>query len=350
MIHGEIRQRLEEREESLSPYAAKSRLSRGRIKAEPPSQMRTEFQRDRDRIIHSKAFRRLKHKTQVFIAPLGDHYVTRLTHTLEVSQIARSIARALNLNEDLAEAISLGHDLGHTPFGHVGEEVLNELYPKGFRHNEQSLRVVDCLEKDGKGLNLTWEVREGILKHPKSSKQDILGDMEDPPATLEAQICRLADSVAYINHDIGDAVRAGLITESDLPQSAITILGKSHSKRIDTMVCNIIDQSWSATGLSNAEKTLIITMSPEVLEAANNLRQFLFQRVYEVQTAKKEAERARQVVRFLYYYFVNNPEKLPKEFSSSDETERGVVDYIAGMTDNYALTLASELGPLTSNH
>ncbi len=350
MIHGEIRQRLEEREESLSSYAARSRLSRGRIKAEPPSPMRTEFQRDRDRIIHSKAFRRLKHKTQVFIAPLGDHYVTRLTHTLEVSQIARSISRALNLNEDLTEAISLGHDLGHTPFGHVGEEVLNELYPKGFRHNEQSLRVVDCLENDGKGLNLTWEVREGILKHSKSSKQDILGDMWDIPTTLEAQICRLADSVAYINHDIGDAVRARLITEDDLPQSAIAILGKSHSKRIDTMVCDIIDQSWSATGLDDTKKTPTITMSPEVLEAANNLRHFLFQRVYEVQIARKETERAKQVVRFLYCYFVDNPDKLPKEFASSDAAERGIVDYIAGMTDNYALTLASELGALTSSY
>jgi dGTPase len=286
----------------------------------------------------------------VFIAPLGDHYVTRLTHTLEVSQIARAIARALNLNDDLTEAISLGHDLGHTPFGHAGEEVLNELYPKGFRHNEQSLRVVDCLEKDRRGLNLTWEVKEGILKHSKSSKQDILSAMWDPPTTLEAQICRIADSVAYINHDIGDAIRAGLITENDLPPSAIVVLGKSHSKRIDTMVCDIIDQSWSAAGLDDTKKTPIITMSPEVLEAANSLRQFLFQRVYEVQIARKETERARQVVRFLYYYFANNPGKLPKEFATGDEAERGAVDYIAGMTDNYALSLASELGALTSNY
>jgi dGTPase len=197
---------------------------------------------------------------------------------------------------------------------------------------------------------LTWEVREGILKHSKSSKQDILGDMWDLPATLEAQICRLADSVAYINHDIGDAVRARLITEDDLPQSAIAILGKSHSKRIDTMVCDIIDQSWSASGLDDTKKTPIITMSPEVLEAANNLRHFLFQRVYEVQIARKETERAKQVVRFLYCYFVDNPDKLPKEFASSDEAERGTVDYIAGMTDNYALTLASELGALTSSY
>ena len=349
MIHGEIRQRLEEREESLSPYAAKRRPSRGRAKGEPPSPMRTEFQRDRDRIIHSKAFRRLKHKTQVFIAPLGDHYVTRLTHTLEVSQIARSITRALNLNEDLAEAISLGHDLGHTPFGHVGEEVLNELYPHGFRHNEQSLRVVDCLENDGKGLNLTWEVREGILKHSKSNKQNIFGDIGDPPSTLEAQICRIADSVAYINHDIGDAIRAGLVTENDLPPQAIAVLGKSHSKRIDTMVCDIIDQSWAATGLDGRGKPPVISMSPRVLESANKLRLFLFQRVYEVQVARKETERAKQVVRFLYSYFVDNPEKLPKEFTGNDEPERGVVDYIAGMTDNYALRLAGELGVLTSN-
>ena len=346
MIHGEIRQRFEEREESLSPYAAQSRLSRGRGRAEPPSPMRTDFQRDRDRIIHCKAFRRLKHKTQVFIAPLGDHYVTRLTHTLEVSQIARSIARALNMNEDLTEAISLGHDLGHTPFGHVGEDVLNELYHKGFKHNEQSLRVVDCLEKNGKGLNLTWEVREGILKHSKSSKQDIFGDMGDLPTTLEAQICRIADSVAYINHDIGDAIRAGLITEDDLPKSAIKVLGKYHSKRIDTMVCDIIDRSWSATGLESSDEPPVITMSPAVLKAANILRQFLFRNVYDVQVAKNDTEKAREVVRFLYQYFVGNPDCLPEEYACTGDIERGVVDYIAGMTDNYAQRLTEEIGAL----
>jgi len=197
---------------------------------------------------------------------------------------------------------------------------------------------------------LTWEVREGILKHSKSSKEDILGDMWNLPTTLEAQICRLADSVAYINHDIGDAVRARLITEDDLPRSAIGVLGKSHSKRIDTMVCDIVDQSWSASGLDDTQKTPVIAMSPEVLEAANGLRQFLFQRVYEVQVSRKEAERAKQVVRFLYCYFVDNPDKLPKEFAIGDEAERGIVDYIAGMTDNYALTLASELGALKANN
>ena len=200
-----IRQRAEEKEKSLSPYAVKSRSSRGRLRLEEPCPVRTAFQRDRDRIIHCNAFRRLKHKTQVFIAPLGDHYVTRLTHTLEVSQIARTIARALNLNEDLAEAISLGHDLGHTPFGHVGEDVLNELYHGGFRHNEQSLRVVDLLENDGRGLNLTWEVRDGILNHSKA-RAGILGEGWGKVNTLEGEVCKLADTVAYINHDIGDAI------------------------------------------------------------------------------------------------------------------------------------------------
>ena len=306
--------------------------------------MRTEFQRDRDRIIHCKAFRRLKHKTQVFIAPLGDHYVTRLTHTLEVAQVARSIARALNLNEDLAEAISLGHDLGHTPFGHVGEEVLNELCSRGFSHNEQSLRVVDCLERDGKGLNLTFEVREGILKHSKS-REDILAAW-NLPGTLEGQIVKLADSVAYINHDIEDALRAGILGRGDLPQSAVSVLGDTHSARINTMVCDIIDMSWSATGLVEGAAP-VIAMSPSVLDAANMLREFLFQNVYEVQTARDETERARDVIRFLYSYFTANPIRLPDEYARSGDVERGVVDYIAGMTDNYALGLAKEHGLMT---
>ncbi len=306
--------------------------------------MRTDFQRDRDRVIHCKAFRRLKHKTQVFIAPPGDHYVTRLTHTLEVSQVARSIARALNLNEDLAEAISLGHDLGHTPFGHVGEEVLDELYCRGFSHNEQSLRIVECLEKDGRGLNLTFEVREGILKHSKS-REDILAGW-DPPSTLEGQIVKLGDSVAYINHDIEDALRAGIIDKGDLPQSAVRVLGGSHAARINTMVCDIIDRSWSATGLVEGAAPAI-TMSPAVLEAANALREFLFENVYEVQTARAETERARQVVRFLYHYFMQNPVSLPGEHARGGDVERGVVDYIAGMTDNYALSLAQEHGMMT---
>jgi len=338
-----IRQRAEEKEENLSPRAVKSRSSRGRLKPEEPCPIRTAFQRDRDRIIHCNAFRRLKHKTQVFIAPLGDHYATRLTHTLEVSQIARTIARALNLNEDLAEAISLGHDLGHTPFGHVGEEVLNELYHRGFRHNEQSLRVVDLLENDGKGLNLTWEVRDGILNHSKT-RVDILGQGWGKVNTLEGEVCKLADTVAYINHDIDDAIRAGVITKDDLPSSAITILGSSHSQRINTMVCDIIDCSWAASGCNTIEGNPAIGMSAQVLEASNNLREFLFTRVYIVCSSEEESKRARGVIRLLYKYFTEHEDKLPSEYRFySDEVEQKVVDYIAGMTDQYALRIAEEL-------
>ncbi|MFH1626183.1 MAG: deoxyguanosinetriphosphate triphosphohydrolase [Pseudomonadota bacterium] len=335
-----IRQMTEEREKGLSPHATQSRLSRGRLKHEEPCPIRTDFQRDRDRIIHSNAFRRLKHKTQVFIAPQGDHYVTRLTHTLEVSQIARTIARALNLNEDLTEAIALGHDLGHTPFGHVGEEVLNELYHEGFRHNEQSLRVVDLLENDGRGLNLTWEVRDGIVNHSKS-RVNILEDW-GKVNTVEGEVCKIADIVAYINHDIGDAIRAGIITENDLPASAAIVLGYSHRERINTMVCDIIEQSWAVRGNNNITSPAII-MSPKVLGATNTLREFLFDRVYNWHSAQKKAERARTIVRLLYDYFNKHEDKLPPEYSLySDEVGRRVVDYIAGMTDQYALRLADE--------
>lgn len=344
IIQHDIRQRLEEREEFLSPYAAKSQRSRGRQRDEEPCPMRTEFQRDRDRIIHCKAFRRLKHKTQVFIAPLGDHYVTRLTHTLEVSQIARSIARALNLNEDLAEAIALGHDLGHTPFGHVGEEVLNSLYPEGFSHNEQSLRVVEVLEKDGQGLNLTWEVKDGILKHTKTGA-DILGAEWGSVDTLEGQVCKIADIIAYINHDIGDAVRAGIISVDDLPHQAVALLGRSHSERINTLVSDVINFSWAATGAGGEPPC--IGMSPETREAANTLRQFLFERVYNI--ARDEAERAREVVRLLYRHLIDHDEALPTEYKLRDESvARRVVDYIAGMTDNYAQGMAEEI--ITSEH
>lgn len=337
-----IRQKAEEKEESLSPYAVKSRRSRGRLKPEEPCPVRTAFQRDRDRIIHSKAFRRLKHKTQVFIAPLGDHYVTRLTHTLEVSQLARTIARAINLNEDLTEAISLGHDLGHTPFGHIGEDVLNELYHQGFRHNEQSLRVVDLLEKDGQGLNLTWEVRDGIVSHSKP-EENIFSESGGKVATLEGEVCRIADAIAYINHDIGDALRASIITENDLPLSAVIVLGRFHSQRINTMVCDIIENSWAATGYSSTDKPQIL-MSHKVAEATNELRQFLFDRVYNVQSAQQMAGKARKVIRELYQYYVKHEDRLPPEYRLySDETERRVVDYIAGMTDQYALRLAEEL-------
>ncbi len=339
-----IRQIAEERENSLSPHAVKSRLSRGRLRPEKPCPVRTAFQRDRDRIIHSKSFRRLKHKTQVFIAPLGDHYVTRLTHTLEVSQIARNIARALNLNEDLTEAIALGHDLGHTPFGHWGEDVLNELYRQGFRHNEQSLRVVDLLENGGRGLNLSWEVRDGIVNHSKSSV-DILGKDWGEVGTLEGEVVKISDMVAYINHDIGDAIRADMISEGDLPLDAIKVLGLSHSQRINTMVCDIIENSWEVRTCDTIKDRPAIKMSSPVLSAADILRDFLFERVYNLRSAQDKTGKAEEVVRSLYKYFNGHEDKLPAEYRLySDATERRVVDYIAGMTDHYAMRLAEELG------
>jgi len=335
------REQTEKREETLSPYAAKSKLSRGRLRAEEPCPIRASFQRDRDRIIHSKAFRRLKHKTQVFIAPLGDHYVTRLTHTLEVAQIARTIARALNLNEDLTEAIALGHDLGHTPFGHIGEEVLNQLYHAGFRHNEQSLRVVDVLEKEGKGLNLTWEVRDGILNHSKGHAE-ILGEGWGDANTLEGQICKIADIVAYVNHDVDDAVRAGIISQDDLPRPVTATLGHTHSQRINALVCDVIECSWPVSGHTALIKPAIV-MSPQVLGATNILRQFLFDKVYNASLAGEEAVKARSVVHQLYSYFLEHEDRLPPEFVCvSDDRERKAVDYIAGMTDQYALRLAEE--------
>lgn len=294
--------------------------------------MRTEFQRDRDRIVHCKSFRRLMHKTQVFIAPTGDHYRTRLTHTLEVSQIARSVARALNLNEDLTEAISLGHDLGHTPFGHVGEDALNELYHGGFRHNEQSLRVVDVLENDGLGLNLTWEVRDGILKHSKNWT-DILDGHEDTASTLEGQICKLADAVAYINHDVDDAIRAGIIGNGEVPSEVVGVLGRSHRERINSLVVDIVVFSGCTMEPGDAPQ---IGMSLEVREAANVLRRFLFERVYNI--AREESEEAREVVRALYAYFTTHAGDLPFEYNLRDsDIERCVVDYISGMTDRYAM-------------
>jgi dGTPase len=288
------------------------------------------------------AFRRLKHKTQVFVTPLDDHYVTRLTHTLEVAQIARSIARALNLNEDLTEAIALGHDLGHTPFGHVGEEVLAELSSSGFRHNEQSLRVVDVLEKKGQGLNLTWEVREGILKHSKA-RADIFDDGFGSPGTLEGHIVKIADSVAYLNHDLADALRAGLITERELPRGTIEQLGDRHSQRINTLVCDIIDSSWEATGedKSDVVESPSISMSPRIAEATNELREFLFQRVYEVETP--ETERARGAVRYLYRYFHEHPKALPDDSPHGEESGQAIVDHIASMTDRYAEAVYNSL-------
>lgn len=337
-----IREHIEQREEALSRYAARSRLSRGRLRQEEPCPIRTDFQRDRDRIIHCKAFRRLKHKTQVFIAPMGDHYVTRLTHTLEVSQIARTVARALDLNEDLTEAIALGHDLGHTPFGHIGEDVLNELYHAGFRHNEQSLRVVDLLEREGHGLNLTWEVRDGILNHSKG-QAEILGEGWGDANTLEGQICKIADIVAYVNHDVEDAIRAGVISLDDLPDTVAATLGNTHSERVNTLVCDIISYSWPVGDNGGSTKP-VIGMSPAVLRAANVLRRFLFERVYSRSLAGGDVAKAEKVIRLLYCHFLQHEDELPPELIClPDGKERKVVDYIAGMTDQYALRLAEEL-------
>src|SRR5579883_3274739 len=258
-----VRDLLDAREQALSPFAARSATSRGRQRPEPPSLLRTEFQRDRDRILHCKAFRRLKHKTQVFIAPAGDHYVTRMTHTLEVAQIARTIARALNLNEDLAEAISLGHDIGHAPFGHAGEETLAELLGTTWRHNEQGARVVEKLENGGRGLNLTWEVREGIVKSSKV-REDIFAEAWGTASTLEGQVLKIADAVAYLNHDILDAIRAGLLTEEELPADVRRVLGTTHSQRINTLITDIVLASWPATGLVATETQPTIAMSKPV--------------------------------------------------------------------------------------
>jgi dGTPase len=304
----------------FSPLAQLSSKTKGRIYPEEKCHIRTDYQRDRDRIIYSKAFRRLKHKTQVFICPEGDHYRTRLTHTLEVSQIARTIARSLRLNEDLTEAIALGHDLGHTPFGHSGESVLAEICPHGFKHNDQSLRVVDLLEKE-KGLNLTWEVRDGIKNHTG----DVL------PATLEGKVIRYADRTAYINHDIEDAIRAKVLDEKQLPAECIKVLGNKSSKRINNMIMNIIEES-----TKNGE----IMMSPEFQEATDELRDFMFRNVYLDSEAKKDETKAQNIVRQLYEYIKDNPEQLPDEYSrmlTEFDIDRVVCDYVAGMTDRYAV-------------
>jgi dGTPase len=334
-----VRQRLEEAEERLSPFAARSARSRGRVIDEGHCPLRTDFQRDRDRIIFSNAFRRLKHKTQVFIAPMGDHYITRLTHTLEVSQIARTISRALNLNEDLTEAIALGHDLGHTPFGHMGERTLNELLPGGFRHYEQSLRVVERIEKRGHGLNLTWEVRDGIVHHSKGDL-DILEEGWNNVSTVEGQVVKLADLVAYINHDVEDSVRAGVIAEADLPATTVSILGKTNSQRINTLVTDIVVNS-----AANLERNQpVIVMSDRVMEAANELREFLFENVYRASLKTEEVEKAHTTVLVIFKYFMEHPDQLPSEYNiKSDTIERRIADYVAGMTDSYAMQTAERL-------
>ena len=309
--------------------------------------MRSEFQRDRDRILHTKAFRRLKHKTQVFIAPLGDHYATRLTHTLEVAQIARTIARALNLNEDLTEAIAMGHDLGHTPFGHVGEDELADLYPGGFKHSEQSLRIVDRLEKEGLGLNLTWEVRQGILRHSKP-RGDFLGVESVEDLSLEAQICRLSDAVAYLNHDLADAFRAGVLTQDQLPSQVAEVLGTTHAERIDTMVSDIIGASWAASGSDGVidATTPAISMGDDVKRAFYALREFMFDEVYIPTDKSPQGTAARAIMRLLYSHFDSNRDEIPSEYDYRSRSEdEAVVDFISGMTDHYAMRVAGSIEP-----
>lgn len=319
-----IREEMEAREEAnLSPYATLSSRSKGRNRPEPQCDIRPVFQRDRDRILHCKSFRRLKQKTQVFLLPKGDHYRTRLTHTLEVSQNARTIAKALRLNEDLVEAIALGHDLGHTPFGHAGERALNQVCPEGFRHNEQSVRVVELLEKQGRGLNLTWEVVDGIRNHKSSGT----------PHTLEGQIVRLSDKIAYINHDIDDAIRGGLLTEQDLPAEYTDVLGHSTRMRLNTMIHDVVTHSMDRPK---------ITMSERIRTATMGLRRFLFENVYQNPVAKGEETKAIGMIQNLYGWYLDHMELIPQQYLDMVDRgiaakERVVCDYIAGMTDSYAV-------------
>jgi dGTPase len=334
-----IREQLEERERtSLGPAAARSEGSRGRLRPEPEDDIRPVFQRDRDRIVHCKAFRRLKHKTQVFFSPTGDHYRTRLTHTLEVSQIARTIAKALSLHEELTEAIALGHDMGHTPFGHHGERVLAALVPGGFTHYEQSLRIVDILENDGRGLNLTWEVRDGIATHSKGKRGAPVGpDVPRRPATLEGQIARVADLIAYVNHDIDDAVRAGILREDALPADARAVLGTTHSARIGRMVKDVVVETIAAGWAE-------ISMSDEILQATLNLRDFLFEAVYENELSMSEFSKATGILGGLWEKVRQQPELfLERRAVDADGVDVAALDFLAGMTDRYAISLFEHL-------
>lgn len=319
-----IRQMLEAREEEiLSPFATLAKNSKGRQRDAEMCDIRTEFQRDRDKIIHSKSFRRLKHKTQVFLTPEGDHYRTRLTHTLEVSQIGRTIARGLQLNEDLTEAIALGHDLGHTPFGHSGERGLNKICPYGFEHNKQSLRVVDILEKDGRGMNLTAEVRDGILNHTG----------EGAPITPEGQIIQIADRIAYINHDIDDSIRAGVIKYEDIPDIFKRFYGNSKSDRIGSMIRAVVENSRNCPVVKMDEKSFGMLMK---------LREFMFERVYMNPFVRAEEERAHNIISQLYYHFLEHPDMMPADYVKGD-SHQDVCDYIAGMTDTYCIHKFNEI-------
>lgn len=324
-----IRENLEQMEcTNLSPYACLSKNSKGRLRQEEPCDIRPVFQRDRDRILHSKAFRRLKDKTQVFLTPDGDHYRTRLTHTLEVSQNARTIAKALRLNEDLVEAIALGHDLGHTPFGHSGERALNMVCPYGFKHNEQSVRTVDFLEKDGQGINLTMEVRDGIMNHQTSSM----------PSTLEGKIVRFSDKIAYFHHDMDDAIRGGILTEKDIPKEIGEVLGYTTGERLDRFIHDIVTASTDKDD---------IVMSPEIAEGMQKLRQFMFERVYQNPEAKSEESKAEMLITTLYEYYLKHLELLPQELLVMHENgtpkEIIVCDYIAAMTDRFAIAQYDEI-------
>ena len=340
-----VRLKLEEREGRLSPYAVRSAACRGRLRPEPGSPLRTEFQRDRDRILHTNSFRRLKHKSQVFVAPIGDHYVTRLTHTLEVSQIGRTIARALNLNEDLVEATALGHDLGHTPFGHIGETVLDRLLPGGFHHSSHSVRIVERFEKNGRGLNLTQEVVEGIRRHSKPQGQFM--DRESVAAlSLEAQIVRLADALAYLTHDIGDAIRAGFLSQDDLPADAISALGDRNSQRVNTLVNDVVATSWDATGETESTDRPWIRMSEELTEVVTHLRDFMFETFYLPISAGREGRAAAAIVELLFVDLVENIDQAPCWIRNlSDSDEQAAADYLCGMTDNFAITQAERLRP-----
>lgn len=332
-----VRDRIERTEDMiLAPYAARSVDSQGREAPEVESPLRTAYQRDRDRIIHSHSFRRLRGKTQVFIAPAGDHYATRLSHVLEVSQVARDVSRALRLNEDLTEAIALAHDVGHAPFGHAGQEALDRVTEGGYRHDVQSLRVVRYLERDGKGLNLTAEVLDGIRTHRKP-RHDLSVGVAGPATTLEALVVKIADAIAYINHDVDDAMRAGVIHARDLPSAPIAILGTSRSARINTAVSDIVE-----TSLGKPE----VVLSPPVLSALNELREYLFQNVYTSPIVKREAERARHIVSQLFHYYSDNPEAMPEEYRRDPRDEgvaRRVADYIGGMTDSFAIRAFEDL-------
>ncbi len=331
-----IREALEERERLiLSSFATFSSMTKGRQRFEEECPLRPSFQHDRDRIIHSKSFRRLIHKTQVFLAPAGDHYRTRLTHTLEVSQIARTISKALRLNEELTEAISLGHDIGHTPFGHAGEDTLNQIIPGGFSHSDQSLRVVDLLEKDGQGLNLTYEVRDGISRHSKGRGDILCEDADSMATTLEGQVVRIADIIAYINHDIDDAVRGGVISQKDIPVGCLNSLGETHSKRINTMVNDFITETLR---LEDGK----LHVREEILSAMIELREFLWDRIYENEMVHADFHKAAKILKELYQYFMEHPDTfrffIEKE-SLYDSPERCICDFLAGMTDRYAFNL-----------